>query len=74
VPHTVRGFRVRRAPLRKTAGAVAGASLVLEVSQYVLAVGSSDITDLLVNIAAGWPEARWPLRPAADSEPGPPWS
>lgn len=40
-------------PWWKAAGAVAGASLALEVSQYVLAVGSSDITDLVVNVAGG---------------------
>ncbi|WP_203747123.1 VanZ family protein [Cellulomonas chitinilytica] len=32
---------------------VAGASVVLEVAQYVLAVGSSDVTDLVVNTAGG---------------------
>ena len=32
---------------------VAGASLGLEVAQYVLAVGSSDITDVVVNTAGG---------------------
>lgn len=35
------------------AGVVAGTSLALEVAQYVLAVGSSDITDLIVNTAGG---------------------
>ncbi|MQA77217.1 MAG: VanZ family protein [Streptosporangiales bacterium] len=40
-------------PWWKAAGAVAGASLVLEVAQYVLAVGSSDVTDLVVNTAGG---------------------
>ena len=40
-------------PSWKVAGAVAGTSLVLEVAQYVLAVGSSDVTDVLVNTAGG---------------------
>jgi glycopeptide antibiotics resistance protein len=40
-------------PWWKAAGAVAGASLVLEVAQYVLAVGSSDVTDLVGNTAGG---------------------
>ena len=40
-------------PWWKAVGAVAGASLVLEVAQYVLAVGISDITDLVVNTAGG---------------------
>lgn len=40
-------------PWWKVAGAVAGASLVLEVAQYGLALGSSDVTDVLVNTAGG---------------------
>ena len=32
---------------------IAGASLALEIAQYVLAVGISDITDLLLNTAGG---------------------
>lgn len=40
-------------PWWKVAGMVAGSSLLLEVTQYVLAVGSSDITDLIVNTAGG---------------------
>ncbi|WP_235508171.1 VanZ family protein [Agromyces sp. Soil535] len=40
-------------PWWKAVGAVAGASLVLEVAQYVLALGSSDVTDLVVNTAGG---------------------
>jgi glycopeptide antibiotics resistance protein len=35
------------------AGVVAGASLALEVAQYVLAVGRSDSTDVVVNTAGG---------------------
>jgi glycopeptide antibiotics resistance protein len=35
----------------KAAGAAAGVSLTLEAAQYVLAVGKSDITDVLVNTA-----------------------
>lgn len=37
----------------RAAGVVAGASLALEVAQYVLAVGSSDVTDVVVNTAGG---------------------
>lgn len=40
-------------PWWKAAGPIAGASLVLEVAQYVLALGSSDVTDLIVNTAGG---------------------
>lgn len=32
---------------------IAGSSLLLEMSQYILAVGRSDITDLLTNTAGG---------------------
>jgi glycopeptide antibiotics resistance protein len=38
---------------RKVGGAVAGASVALEVCQYVLAIGSADVSDVLVNIAGG---------------------
>lgn len=37
----------------KHMGVIAGASLGLETTQYVLAVGSADITDLVVNTAGG---------------------
>jgi glycopeptide antibiotics resistance protein len=37
----------------KVAAVIAGSSLVLEAAQYVLAVGSSDITDVIVNTAGG---------------------
>jgi glycopeptide antibiotics resistance protein len=40
-------------PWAKIMGAIAGASAALEVAQYVLAVGSSDITDVIVNTAGG---------------------
>ena len=40
-------------PWWKVAGAAAAASLGLEVAQYVLAVGSSDLTDVVVNTAGG---------------------
>ena len=40
-------------PWWKTAGTIAGASLAVEVAQYVLAVGSSDVTDLITNTAGG---------------------
>lgn len=39
--------------LWKLAGMVGGSGLALEVTQYVLSVGSSDITDLIVNTAGG---------------------
>jgi glycopeptide antibiotics resistance protein len=35
----------------KLAGVVAGSSLLLEVTQWVLSIGSCDITDLIVNTA-----------------------
>jgi glycopeptide antibiotics resistance protein len=35
------------------AGVLVGASVALEVAQYVLAVGRSDITDVIVNTAGG---------------------
>ena len=37
----------------KVAGVVAGTSLLFEVTQWVLSVGSCDITDLIVNTAGG---------------------
>ena len=37
----------------KLAGVVAGSSLALEITQWVLSVGSCDITDLVVNTAGG---------------------
>ena len=40
-------------PSWKLAGVVAGTSLLLEVTQWVLSVGSCDITDLVVNTAGG---------------------
>ena len=40
-------------PWWRSAAAVAGASLAMEVVQYVLAVGSSDVTDLVTNTAGG---------------------
>lgn len=40
-------------PWWKATGVVAVSSLVLEIAQYVLAVGSADVTDLLVNTAGG---------------------
>jgi glycopeptide antibiotics resistance protein len=40
-------------PWWKAAAAVVGTSLVLEVAQYVLALGSSDVTDLVVNTVGG---------------------
>ena len=38
---------------RKVTGVVVGSSLVLEVAQYGFAVGSSDVTDVIVNAAGG---------------------
>jgi glycopeptide antibiotics resistance protein len=40
-------------PWWKLGGVVAGSSLALEVTQWVLSVGSCDITDLVVNTAGG---------------------
>ena len=37
----------------KAAAAIAGASLVLEAAQYLLSVGSADVTDLIANTAGG---------------------
>jgi glycopeptide antibiotics resistance protein len=37
----------------KTASVLAGASLVLEIAEYVLAVGRSDISDVIANAAGG---------------------
>lgn len=37
----------------RVAGVVAAGSLALEVAQYALAVGSTDVTDLIVNTAGG---------------------
>lgn len=37
----------------KAAGLVAAASLALEVAQYAVAVGSSDVTDLITNTTGG---------------------
>jgi glycopeptide antibiotics resistance protein len=37
----------------RVAAVLVGASLALEVAQYVLAVGRSDITDVIVNTAGG---------------------
>ena len=37
----------------KVAGVIAGTSFALEVAQYALAVGSSDITDVILNTAGG---------------------
>ena len=44
---------VEQWPWWKLAGVVAGSSLTLEVTQWVLSVGSCDITDLVVNTAGG---------------------
>ncbi|SKC81857.1 VanZ family protein [Krasilnikoviella flava] len=47
------GLLVPAWPWWKVAGTLAGASALLEVAQYVLAVGSSDVTDVVVNTAGG---------------------
>lgn len=47
------GLVARSWPWWRAAGAIAGTSLLLEVAQYVLAVGKSDLTDVLVNTAGG---------------------
>ncbi|WP_211195947.1 VanZ family protein, partial [Agromyces sp. H66] len=40
-------------PRWKLASVVAGSSLALEVTQWVLSIGSCDVTDLIVNTAGG---------------------
>jgi glycopeptide antibiotics resistance protein len=40
-------------PWWKVAAVIAGSSLLLETAQYALAVGSSDITDVILNTAGG---------------------
>jgi glycopeptide antibiotics resistance protein len=40
-------------PWWKSTTAIAGASLTLEVAQFALAVGSSDLTDVITNTAGG---------------------
>lgn len=47
------GLIVPSWPWWTVAGAAIGASSALEVTQYVLAVGSSDVTDVVVNAAGG---------------------
>ena len=41
-------------PWWQVAGAAVGTSLLLEVAQYGFAVGSSDVTDVIVNAAGGF--------------------
>ncbi|WP_227425054.1 VanZ family protein [Pengzhenrongella sicca] len=40
-------------PRRRAVGTMAAASIALEFTQYVLAVGSSDLTDVIANTAGG---------------------
>jgi glycopeptide antibiotics resistance protein len=47
------GLTAPSLPWWRLAAVVAGSSLTLEVVQYVLAVGSTDSTDLVVNTAGG---------------------
>ncbi|MEV1131373.1 VanZ family protein [Agromyces sp. NPDC049794] len=47
------GLLAPSCPWWKLAAVVAGSSLTLEILQYVSAVGSSDVTDLIVNTAGG---------------------
>ena len=47
------GLLVPSWPWWRVAGILAGASALLETTQYVLAVGSSDVTDVVVNTAGG---------------------
>ncbi|HET7820601.1 MAG TPA: VanZ family protein [Ornithinibacter sp.] len=47
------GLLVPGRPWWALAGAVAGSSLALEVGQYLLAVGRSDATDVVVNTGGG---------------------
>jgi len=47
------GMLARRWPVIGAALTIASTSFALEVTQYVLAVGSSDVTDVIVNTAGG---------------------
>jgi glycopeptide antibiotics resistance protein len=47
------GLLAPRWPVRGRVAVLAGASLTLEVAQYVLAIGASDVTDLVANTAGG---------------------
>ncbi len=47
------GLLAPRWPWWAAAGTIAGASVALEVTQYVLAVGRSDTTDVIVNTLGG---------------------
>ncbi|HXD28154.1 MAG TPA: VanZ family protein [Arthrobacter sp.] len=47
------GLLAPRWPWWKAVGVIASASLLLEVAQYVLAIGVSDVTDVLVNSIGG---------------------
>ncbi|KQZ85147.1 hypothetical protein ASD56_01915 [Microbacterium sp. Root166] len=47
------GLLVPSWPWWKAAGAAAGASAALEVAQFVLATGKTDVTDILMNAAGG---------------------
>ena len=47
------GLLAPRWPWWAAAGTIAGASVALEVTQYVLAVGRSDTTDVIVNTVGG---------------------
>lgn len=47
------GLLAPSSPWWRIAGTLAGASALLEVAQYVLAVGSADVTDVVVNTAGG---------------------
>lgn len=40
-------------PWWRAAGAIAAASLSLEIAQYVLAIGSTDVSDVIANTAGG---------------------
>lgn len=47
------GLLAARWPWWKAAGIVAGTSLLFEVTQYVLAIGVADVTDIIVNTTGG---------------------
>ena len=47
------GLLADRWPWWKAAGIVAGTSLLFEVTQYVLAIGVADVTDIIVNTTGG---------------------
>jgi len=47
------GLLAPAGPWWRSTGTIVGASLAMELAQYAIAVGSSDVTDLLTNTAGG---------------------